>query len=182
MPLTDPITAVWTGEVFVPDGNWSRAACMDALGAGEVTRLLVNPDGKPRTEKSHRHQFAWVRDALENLPEHMMDAPFAKNEDCLRKHALIKCGYCDAAVLAAGSEREARRMAAHVKALADKAHGYSITVVSGRLVYSYTPKSQTYKAMPDGEFQRSKQDILEFIAGLIGCAPEELVRNKRSAA
>jgi len=180
MSTTDPISAVWTGEVFIPDGNWSRAVCLDTLGAGEVTRLLINPDGKSRTVRSHNHQFAWLQNALENLPEHMQDAPFAKNKDTLRQHALIKCGYCDAAVMVAGSERAALRLAAHVKALADKAHGYSITTVSGTIVYSYTPKSQTYKAMPDGEFQRSKTDILNYIAGLIGCAPEEITR--RNAA
>ncbi len=175
----DLIRAVWTGEAFEPDGNYARAQCLDRLGAGQVVNLDLDPE---RSKKSHRHQFAFVRTAWENLPEHLTDAAFAKTDETLRKHALIATGHCDTDMIAVGDERRAERVAAFSERLAVRMHGYALTSIEGPVVYCHTPHSQSLKAMGGERFKQSKQDILEYLADLIGVTPDQLAKWKDKAA
>lgn len=174
------IEAVWTGEAFEPFGNWSTAQCHDRLGAGQVVYLDIDP---ARTKRSHNHQFAFVKTALENLPESLAHMPYATNTETLRKHALIATGYCDTSMLAVGCPRRALRTVAFVNKMAHAQHGYSLTQAEGSVVYCHTAHSQKVKAMGKERFQESKQAILEWLADLIGVKPEELAKmGKRGTA
>lgn len=180
MRESDLIRAVWTGHVFEPDGHHARSQCEDRLGAGEVVRLDLDPE---RSGKSHRHQFAFVRTAWANLPEDIKDAPYAKSEETLRKHALIETGFCDVEVIAVDTPQRAERVAASVSNLAHKLHGYAITKTSDAVVYCYTPQSQSMKAMGGQRFQDSKTAILDWMAALIGVSSDDLARmGKKEAA
>lgn len=177
----DLIRAVWTGQAFEPDGNYAMAQCHDRLGAGEVVQLDIDPD--ERSKKSHKHQFAFVRTAWMNLPEHLVDAPFAKTTETLRKHALIATGHCDTDMIAVGDERRAERVAAFTERLAVRMHGYALTTIEGAVVYCHTPHSQSAKEMGGERFQQSKQDILEWMADQIGVTADELAKmGKKEAA
>lgn len=158
------IRAVWTGEAFEPRGNWSVAWCQDKLGAGEVVTLDVEWD---RSMRSHRHQFAEIREMWATLPESLADAPYARSPETLRKHALIKTGYVDAQTIDAGSKAAAERVAATVTPLAQKAHGYAITIVKGPLVVVFSPRSQSLRTMGADEFQKSKDAVLDWISKLL---------------
>lgn len=176
----ETIRAFWDGQCFLPDGNFAIAQCADRLGEGQVVRLDIDPE---RSGRSHRHQFAFVRTAWENLPEHLVDAPFAKNEESLRKHALIATGFCEVDMTACGTEERAERVAAHARRLAARLSGYTVVKVEGAVFYTFTPQSQSLKAMGGTEFARSKEAILGWMSDLIGVTPEELARmGKKEAA
>lgn len=169
----DLIRAVWSGQSFIPDGNYAMAQACDLLGEGQVVTLDIDPD---RSGKSHRHQFAFVHTAWMNLPEHHLGKPYAATADTLRKYALICTGHCDTQLIACGTEERADRMAGVVLTTASRLNGYAIAEVSGPLVSVFTPHSQSLKAMGGERFKRSKQDILEHLADMIGVQPKELAK------
>lgn len=130
-----------------------------------------------RSPETHNHQFAWLADALLNLPEHYKDR-FATPEH-LRKWALIKTGFRDERIVHFSSHEDALRAAALVGAMDD----FAVVVVTGNIVTIYTAKSQSEVAMGKEDFQASKQAVLEEIASMIGVAPEVMggqSRHKRT--
>lgn len=175
----DLIRAVWTGEAFEPDGNYARAQCLDRLGAGQVVNLDLDPE---RSKKSHRHQFAFVRTAWENLPEHLTAAPFAKTDTTLRKYALIRTGYCAVNMIAVGSDARAERLAAFLQRADEAQDNFSVIEASGPVVHQFIAESQSLKAMGGERFKKSKQDILEYLAAQIGVTPDQLANWKDKAA
>lgn len=173
--MADPVTirARWGNGALHPVGNWPTAWLHDHLQEGEVVSFEVERD---RSMKSHRHQFAEIRDAWENLPESLAEAPWAQSPGALRKHALIATGQCDVETIDAGSKAAAERVGAYVGSLARKAHGYALTVVSGPVVRCYTPHSQSVRAMGGKGFQESKTKVLDWIAAQIGVTRDDLER------
>lgn len=172
----DLIRAVWTGQSFVPDGNYALAQTRDRLGDGQVVNLDLDPE---RTAKSHRHQFAFVRTAWMNLPEHHLGTPYAVSTEALRKYALIQTGYCNTEMMAMGTTERANRAAALLSRVSTNMHGFAITNVIGTVVYCHTPHSQSMKAMGGEAFKRSKQDMLEYLADMIGVTADELAKMGR---
>lgn len=179
MRQNDLIRVVWTGQALEPDGNYAMHQLHDRLGAGEVINVDLDPD---RSAKSHKHQFAFVRTAWQNLPETLKNAPFAKNADTLRKHALIATGFCDTEMVPVGCPRRADRVAASMSRLAARLHGYSVTSIEGPVVYCHTPHSQSQRTMGAKAFQESKQAILEWLAQLLGVSPDQLANAGRKEA
>lgn len=165
------IRAEWTGEHFRPIGNWPVAWCQDHLDVGERVAFEIERDRSPNT---HKHQFAWIKTAWENLPETEMAQPYARSPETLRKYALIATGHCEATTIDAGTKAAAERVAAFARAEGDKAHGVVIVSVRGPIVTRYAPLSQSYRAMGRERFQQSKSDILDWISARLGVEPREL--------
>lgn len=163
------IPARWNGTAFEPQYDAARAWCQHNLHPWEHVTLTVY---RARTKRTHNHQFAWLHDALESLPEKYLEEPWAQSEDHLRKYALIRTGFFNCQTIPVESSNEAARWAAILREL----DSYSIVVVRDDVVLRYTAKSQKMKEMGREQFQRSKQKILEFIAGLIGVHHEDLAR------
>jgi alkylation response protein AidB-like acyl-CoA dehydrogenase len=161
--------ARFTDGRFVPLGNYAPAHLRDALDEGEIVTVEVARD---RSMKSHRHQFAEIREMWDTLPEAMRELPYAASAEALRKHALIVTGYCDVETIDAGTKAAAARIAAYVGDLARKAHGYAIVKVEGPVVRVYTPHSQSVRAMGGRVFQESKTKVLDWIAARMGIARE----------
>lgn len=172
--MSHAIWFTWDGESMVPLPRFTADADKRFI-IGE--RYALEPI-EDRSAVTHRHYFAAIREAFVNLPEDKAEA-FA-SPDALRKHALIRCGYCDTETFIASSKAEAQRIAGFMR----RAQGedYSIITVQDAVVTRLTAKSQSMKAMPKGEFQASKQATLEFIAGLIGVEPDALSSHARAAA
>lgn len=161
------------------------------IGPGTL-RLLANdlPDlaenelvfvslARGRSPASHKHQFAWVKDAWLNLPESEAMQPYAETAETLRKHALIACNFHQVYTLDCGANATAHRVkAALVSAEAGK-HGYAIGQVRGPVVTVWTPESQSVRSMGSERFQQSKTAIMEWIAAKLGVSLEDL---RRSAA
>ena len=143
------------------------------LDDGETVIVTIE---RGRSMASHRHQFAWVKDAWASLPEAVQDAPWAETPETLRKHALIATGFHQSYTLDCGGAATATRVkAALVSAEAGK-HGYALGRVRGPVVTIWTPESQSLRAMGGDRFKASKSAILDWIAGQLGVAPEELRR------
>ena len=164
----------WTGEVLVPLAGYSLEAARTAMHPGDV--VFVEAE-HPRSDKSHKHQFAEIAEAHRNLTEDILEQPWAANPETLRKHALIATGYCNSYTLDCGKEATARRVkAALVSAEAGK-HGYALGQVRGPVVIVWTPESQSMRAMGGKRFQESKEAVLNWIASKIGVSPEQLRSN-----
>lgn len=117
---------------------------------------------KQRSQKSHAHFFAVIADAWANLPESLAD-DFPSSEH-LRKHALIKTGYCDMARIVCADTPTAIAAAALMQAM----DTYAICQVEGRTVTVWRATSQSVRAMGAKEFAESKNKVLDFISQLIG--------------
>jgi hypothetical protein len=163
--MIPPLPFVWTGEGLKPLS--SRAADQHYV-IGE--RYTVAPI-EERSEVSHRHEFAWLREAHASLPDHL--AAEYPTPDHLRKRALIATGFCTTADYVCGNRAEALRWAANMRKEVDE---YTLVIVSNTVVRVHKAKSQKRGAMDKAEFQASKTAIIEWVAGLLDVAPDTLAR------
>jgi hypothetical protein len=124
-----------------------------------------------RSDATHKHEFAWLREAWLNLPEHLVD--LYPNPEMLRKRALIEAGYYNEDVLDCGNNAAALRVATYLRGQ----DAFTLTIIRGPTVLIRRAKSQSYRAMSRQEFQSSKSAIMEVIASLIGTTPEALRRS-----
>ncbi len=170
MTVIHPIKFRWTGEAMIP---LVKSVAERQYEVGETYRL---EPWEERSPASHRHFFAALRSAWDNLPEHWAER-FSTPEH-LRKYALIKTGYHDVRTIAARSNAQAADIAAFVKPLDDCA----VVVVREATVTVYTAKSQSARAMGKGEFQQSKRDVLEWLATIVGVTTQQLHDNAGQAA
>ena len=160
----------WTGEAMVP----LRPKLADeTFVVGAVVWMEIE---QPRSEASHRHEFAWLREAWTQLPENLMDE--YPTPEHMRKRALIEAGYFDQITLDAGTQAAALRVAAYMRGEDE----FSLVVTRGPLVVKRKAKSQSVRAMGKADFQASKTAIMDVIAKLIGVTPEALQGNAGRAA
>ena len=129
-----------------------------------------------RSEKSHAHEFAWLREAWKNLPEKLAD--LYPTPDHLRRRALIEAGWYTENAVDCGSNAAALRVAALVPTLDSFAH----VIVRGPIALVRRAKSQSYRAMNMQEFAASKAAIIEVVASMIGVPAETLQREAGKAA
>ena len=59
---------------------------------------------------------------------------------------------------------------------------FAVISVAGNAVVERRARSQSHRAMPKGEFQRSKDAVLDFISKLIGVDTQTLEANAARAA
>ena len=128
----------------------------------------VRRDLAERSDKNHSHEFAVIKDLYDNIPESMMDNPWAKSPEALRKHALIVRGWCETDVIAFPSQKDAVSQAPTIAIMARRFAGYAIVSVQGNCVHSTTPHSQSKSAMGGPAFKQSKADVLDWIKMTIG--------------
>ena len=126
-----------------------------------------------RSDQTHKHEFAWIREAWMNLPEDLADE--YPSPEHLRKRALIMAGFYHEVILDVGSHAAALRVAHFAKGEDE----FAVAVVRGGVVVVRKAKSQSKRAMDKAEFQASKTAILDIIADMIGVSPETL--NKQDA-
>lgn len=150
---------------------WAKRANRDFVG-GEVYHLVQH---EPRSASSHNHYFAALQQAWKNLPEMLADR--FPSSDHLRKYALIRTGWHNSQSMTAGSHAAALRLASFVRPLDE----FAVVDVSDCVVTLYTAKTQSMK-MGKKDFQLSKDDVLSYVAGLIGVAKQELAANSNKAA
>jgi hypothetical protein len=163
--MTGPIPCIWTGAVYQPLNARFVAKAAEAHGAGEVVTLAPVED---RSAASHRQYFASINEAWQNLPDDLAERyPTA---DHLRKAALIRAGYRDERTFACNSRKEAIRLAAFLRPIDD----YALVTLSGTVVVVYTAKSQSMRAMGKATFEKSKDDVLNALAAMIGVTTSAL--------
>ena len=170
MSEAPPIPFRWDGEAMVAL-NGKRAD--EHFVIGEKYVLVEQQD---RSMNSHRHYFAAVREAWQNMPEHLAEQ-FPTSEH-LRKYALIKSGYYDAHSIVCASKTEALRVAAFIKPMDE----FAVVTVQRAQVTRYTAQSQSMRAMGKKVFQESKDKVLAVTADMLGVEPKSLAANAMEAA
>lgn len=167
MSKKPPIPCIYLKGAFRP---LRRAQNLAAAHYAENEIVLLEPV-EERSEVSHSHEFAWLREAWLNLPEHLVtDYPSPEH---LRKRALIAKGWCTVRDYPCASRKEAERLASTLRGELDE---YAVVVVSDAVVRVCRAKSQARNRMRKADFQASKTDILDWVSDLIGVTPEALTR------
>jgi hypothetical protein len=127
-----------------------------------------------RSRQSHDHFFAVVDKMWTHLPE-----PAAREfptPDHLRKWCLIRRGYCDIDSVSCSSKAEAARIAAFIRPM----DHYAVVTVEGSRIVRYKARSQKMREMGKAQFERSKRDVFDEIASIIGVGPDELYEMVRT--
>lgn len=157
----------WDGEAFRPAGKfWTRLANKHFV-VGERYRMAEEAE---RSANSHNHEFAWLTEAWNSLPDHLY-AQYP-NPEVLRKHGLIAKGYCTMVQHVCQTKAEAERLATILRPY----DAYAIVLARQNVVTVYTAVSQSKRAMGAPQFQQSKQAIMEFVGDLLGVDPETVGR------
>lgn len=167
MVKRDPFLFQWDGRTMTPRPiHLDRA--QKEFDAGQVYRLQAIEE---RSRKSERHYFAVIREVFKNLPDHYADQ--IPSPEHLRKFALIRCNYFDLEEIVCASEDDAIKVSRQAKS----ADEYAITVIRDNVIRIYTAKSQSAAAMGSKAFQKSKDDVLIFLAALIDTPLDDLRQN-----
>jgi hypothetical protein len=161
-----PVPFTWDGQVMTPKSSY-RSHCLLRFNPGTWYHLTEHQE---RSQESHRHEFAEIDEAWKNLPERL--AGQFPTSTHLRKHALIRTGWCDSRHFVASSKAEALRLAPFIRAFDE----YSLVTVAGQTVTVLTALSQSRRAMGKKRFQASKDAVLAFVAELIGTSPATLAK------
>lgn len=163
MSLAPPLPFTYQGQGVFHALPHAVAGCAEHYSQGEIVRLAPVEE---RSEISHRHEFAWLRDAWQTLPDAIMaDYPSAEH---LRKRALIATGWADIRDYPCASRAEATRLAA---ALRGELDDYAVVIVRDAVVRVARAKSQARDKMNRADFQASKQAVIEYVAGLLDVSP-----------
>lgn len=172
--MSAPLYYRWDSDVggLIPLPRFAERA-RKQFQAGETYRMVEEHE---RSQVSHNHFFASVTEAWKQLPHDIADQ-FPSVEH-LRKWALVKAGFADERSIVAGSNEEARRIAAFVR----PSDPYAVITVGGCVVKVFTAKSQSRKAMGQKYFQASKTAVLEIVSGLVGVDVDTLAANAGKAA
>lgn len=156
MNTLPPITFRWDGERMAPL-HPRRADRLYVVG--EVYSLAPYQE---RSQVSHNHEFAWLNEAWQQLPEDLAD--LYPTSEHLRKRALIEAGFYDETVVDAGTNAAALRVATGFRSLDE----FALVIVRGPIVLYRKAKSQSRRAMGAKTFQESKTAIMEIISEMIG--------------
>lgn len=170
--MTAPITYTWNGEAMEPLRRFHNVVNRDFV-VGETYTLVEESE---RSEVSHRHFFASIRETWLNLPDHLA-TEFATPEH-LRKRALIETGHYDERRLVASSPEEARKIAAFMGGGDD----FAVVSVAGNVVIERKAKSQSRRNMRKAEFQKSKDDVLGYCDQLLGVERGTVAKESGRAA
>ena len=155
----------WNGEAMIP----ARPKAADKEYV--IGRRYWLEEASERSWISHQQQFAWIGEAWGNLPEGLAD--LYPTPEHLRKSALVATGWHREMIIEAGNAAAALRVAAYARSRDEFAHvttrGPTVTVRWAR-----SQRMHGADRMDKAEFQASKDDILGWIANLIGVEPERL--------
>jgi hypothetical protein len=163
--MTAPVPMRWTGEAMEPLKRFSDI-CDRQFVIGEL--YLMAPV-EERSEASHKHEFAWLREAWQNLPDHL--ASEYPSPEVLRKKALIATGWCTIRDYPCVNRKEAARLAKTLEAELD---AYAVVIVAQDVVRVCRARSQAKNKMRAEEFTASKNAVLDWVSNLIGVDPADL--------
>ncbi len=149
--------------------------CQEKFIDGEVYAFA---EADERSLQSHNEYFALLDNAHANLSGSFIKQ-FPTREH-MRKHALIKAGYCNKTIHPAHSEAEALRVLQSVIKM--DCYAFVEIAEDHRTTTIYTAESQKEEAMGRKLFQESKEAVLDIVAGWLGVSVDDLRQNTRTAA
>ena len=109
------------------------------------------------------------------------DAQRFPSDKILRKHCLIKAGFCDVQETVCKFKTEANRLAATIQATALMLDDYVIVTVRGKVVTSYRAKSMDMRSMDRATFQDAKDKLLAILGEMLGVDPMALASRAEAA-
>ena len=160
------------GDTLMPLAHHVRAF-RTAFAEDRVYWLTEHKD---RSGRSHRHFFAAVREAWQQLPEHL--APRFPSPDHLRAFALIKGGFKRDRVYPLASRDDALRLATYITSK----DPFAVVDITDAVLTVSEAESQSEDAMEADRFELSKRAVLEIVASMIGVDVSALHRNTERAA
>lgn len=166
-----PMPFRWDGDAMVPLPAFAKSA--DRMFV--IGHVYTLTEIEERSTATHNHEFAWIKEAWQQLPEEL--AELYPSPEHLRKRALVQAGFYNEDIIDVGSKAGAIRVAAAFRAIDD----FSVIIVRGSIIVRRTAKSQSRRAMDKAEFAASKSAIMDIIADLIGVSPETLAAQGRAA-
>jgi hypothetical protein len=173
MTYAPPLKFQWDGEAMVPaSGFWLRQA-NEHFVVGQRYRMVEENE---RSDPSHRHEFAWLREAWNSLPDALLDQ--YPSSEHLRKYGLIAKGHCTMTQHPCVSVAEAERLEATIRQYVDT---YAIIRRRGNVVTVYEAVSQSKRAMGGPQFQQSKSDLMQFVGDLLGVDTATLANVEQAA-
>jgi hypothetical protein len=172
MDAAPPIVWTYNGDSLEPASGYWRRMANDHLVVGQRYRMVEEAE---RSTASHNHEFAWLTEAWNSLPDELL-AQYP-NKDVLRKHGLIAKGHCTMVQHVCPTKAEAERLAAILK----PRDIYAVVVQRGNVVTEYNAVSQSRRAMGPAQFQQSKSDLMDFVGDLLGVDPETLGKQSEAA-
>jgi hypothetical protein len=170
--LLPPLVLTWNGDSLEPASGYWRRMANEHLVVGQRYRMVEEAE---RSLASHNHEFAWLKEAWNSLPDELLDQ--YPNTEILRKHGLIAKGHCTMVQHVCATAAEAERLAAILRPY----DPYAIVRQRGTVVTVYTAVSQSKRAMGAAMFQQSKSDLMEFVGDLLGVDPETLGKVEQAA-
>jgi hypothetical protein len=165
---SQPLPMQWTGTGFEVLRRAADAADRQYV-VGEVYRVLTEEE---RSDLSHNHEFAFVREAWKTLPDNLAES--YPSPEHLRKRALIQAGFFDEQIIDVGTNAGAIRVARDLGAFPGEE--FSLVIVRGTFVIIRRAKSQSRRAMGKEMFQASKTGIMQVIADMLDVTPDDLSR------
>lgn len=137
-----------------------------------------------RSSKSHAFMFASINDAWDHLSD--ANKEILQTPEHLRKWALINVGWYDETLIDAGENEPGRKramqMAVFARRLDDFAEIKVIKHEGSWFLRIREAKSQSRASMNKEDFEKSKRDVLDMLAGQIDVTRKQLEdAGKRSA-
>lgn len=156
-------------KVMVPQRRYGNVAATQ-YELGEEYPLVVL---EARSRASHSHYFAVLAEGFKNLPENI-SARWLTSEH-YRKWALIECGWFTEKEIDFGSSSYAKRAAILLHDEFDE-FARIFQPNNGSKLIVRRAKSQSAAAMGKDAFQKSKTDVLDLLASMVGVDTETLKR------
>jgi hypothetical protein len=169
--MTKAIVCRWDGGVFRPLRQFAKQA-QEQYVDGENYWVETNDD---RSMESHRHYFACLKTAFDNIPERY--GKRWRDHEALRRWALIHSGWCITKTMLCKSDDEAHRRAADEMRYNRDAE----IVIDHWTVTVRAAVSQARTAMGKRKFEQSKQDVFAVVSKIIGTDVTELEKYKGAA-
>jgi hypothetical protein len=167
-----PAVFEWTGKTMRPI-EYHMPLCSRQYVAGARYRLAPFTE---RSKESHDHYFKLVAEAFQQWPEKYEIA--LADDDQLRKHALIRTRHYKQFIVVAPT-RDA--VSGLMSGFVDD-YGYAEFSVVDTTIVVRVAKTQKKKVMGAADFQRSKQDVLDFLSAAIGIDVTTLIKEAGKAA
>ena len=160
-----PIQMTWANGALTPTSAFWANRAAEQWGDGEILMVEARME---RSDASHRHYFAAVKEAWDNLPDDKREQ--YPSPEHLRSWALIRAGYRNERNIVCTSPAEARRMCAFMQPM----DPYAVVTAKDGVVRVYTAQSQSYRSMDKKTFAESKEKVLDVLAALIGVEAKQL--------
>ena len=170
---TPPLVFQWDGEALVPASGFWRREADHHLCVGQRYRMVEENE---QSDKSRSHEFAWLREAWNSLPDALLDQ--YPSSEHLRKYGLIAKGHCTMTQHPCVSVAEAERTEVSIRKHVAK---YAMVFRRGSIVTVYEAVSQSRRSMGAPMFQQSKSDLMDFVADLLGVPAETLAKLDQAA-